>query len=321
VTSSAPCLPRSNVAEAPLDVVTGAFSYTGRFIARRLLADGRRVRTLTRHSDPTGELSGRVEVAPLDFRRADALTEALRGADALYNTYWIRFPHRDSTYDRAVANTRTLLDCAGRAGVRRFVQLSVTNAEASSTLPYFRGKAAVERDVSCSGLSFAIVRPTLIFGPGDILVNNIAWLLRSFPVFLVPGSGDYLVQPVSVEDTAGIAIGAGRLDDDLVLDAAGPELYPFADLVRLVVRATGARARIVHVPSGLALGLSRLIGALRRDVLLTSEELRGLTASLLVSESPPAGTQSFRAWIEAHGPALGRRYVSELERNYCYRAL
>ncbi|HEX6702194.1 MAG TPA: NAD-dependent epimerase/dehydratase family protein [Gaiellaceae bacterium] len=294
-----------------LAAVTGAFSYTGAAIAERLLADGLRVRTLSRRNDPSSPLHRRIEVAPLQFADEPALVESLRGAQTLYNTYWIRFERGGSTFERAVANTRTLFRAARSAGVERVVHLSVSNPSADSPLPYFRGKAQCEQALAESGLEHTIVRPTLVFGPRDILVNNIAWILRRFPLFLVPGSGRYRVQPVSVEDVAEIAVTASG-----TVDAAGPEVLSFDELVRAVGAAIGRRRTLVHVRPGAALGLGGLVGAACRDVLLTRDEVAGLQAELLVSQAPPLGTKSFRDWLASHGGDLGRRYVSELARNF-----
>ena len=299
-----------------MDVVTGAFSYTGRAIAEELLRRGGSVRTLTRCDAPADPLAARIERAPLQFADEPALRETLAGVETLYNTYWVRFAHGETTFERAVANTRVLLRAASAAGVRRIVQLSVTNPSPDSPLAYFRGKARVEEDVRSSGLSYAIVRPTLIFGPRDILVNNIAWGLRRTPVFPIAGDGRYRVQPVSVEDTATICVDAGAAEDDLVVDAAGPETTSYEELVRLVAAAVGSRSRFVHASPRVVLAVARIVGLVRRDVLLTPEELAGLQASLLVSDRPPLGTAGVRSWIAANGESLGRGYVSELARNF-----
>jgi len=299
-----------------MDVVTGAFSYTGRAIAEELLSRGRPVRTLSRRDAPADPLAERLERAELQFRDDRALREALAGAETLYNTYWVRFAYGVTTFDRAVANTRVLLRAARDAGVRRVVHVSVTNPSLDSALPYFRGKAHVEEDVRASGLGWAVVRPTLVFGPRDILVNNIAWGLRRSPVFPVAGDGRYRVQPVSVEDVARICVDAGESDEPVVVDAAGPETLSYEELVLLVAAATGSRARVVHLAPHAVLALARITGALRRDVLLTEEELAGLQAELLVSSEPPLGTASFRSWVAANGEGLGRGYVSELARNF-----
>ena len=292
-------------------MVTGAFSYTGSFIARRLLDDGVRVRTLTRRDDPSSPLHGKVETAPLQFADRAALVESLRGARCLYNTYWVRFERGGTTFDRAVRNSALLFEAAAEAGVERIVHVSVTNPSEDSPLPYFRGKARVELALGESGVAHAIVRQTLVFGPRDILVNNIAWILRRFPVFVVPGDGSGRVQPVSAEDVAEIAVGSTG-----TVDASGPEEYSFDELVRLVAAAIGRRRLLVHAPPRLALALGAVVGTALRDVVLTRDELEGLQASLLVSADPPRGRDSFRRWLERSGSTLGRRYVSELERNF-----
>ncbi len=298
-----------------VDVVTGAFSYTGRHIAEALLERGREVRTLTRRpADPTHPLAGRVDRRPLVFD--DSLAESLERADTLYNTFWVRFERADTTFARAVESTRALFAAAARAGVRRIVHVSVSNADARSPFPYFRGKAETEEALRESGLSHAIVRPTLVFGPEDILLTNIAWALRRLPVFLVAGDGGYEVQPVSVGDTARICVDAGAADGDVVVDAAGPERLTFDALVRLLVRATGSRARVMHAPPRVALAVARLAGLLLRDVVVTREELDALRAGLLVSDEPPRGTDRIRPWLEEHGSELGRSYTSELARNF-----
>jgi uncharacterized protein YbjT (DUF2867 family) len=296
---------------AELAIVTGAFSYTGSFIARRLGAEGVRVRTLTRRDDPTSPLHGKVETAPLQFADRAALVESLRGARCLYNTYWVRFERGGTTFDRAVRNSALLFEAAAEAGVERIVHVSVTNPSEDSPLPYFRGKAQVERALAAAGPAYAIVRPTLVFGPRDILVNNIAWILRRFPVFVVPGSGSGRVQPVSAEDVAGIAVSA-----EGTVDAAGPEEYTFDELVRAVGAAIGCRRPLGHAPPRIALALGAVVGAARRDVILTRDELEGLQASLLVSDEPPRGRESFREWLERNAASLGRAYVSELARNF-----
>lgn len=297
-----------------LDVVTGAFSYTGRHIAEALLARGRRVRTLTRRPDPAHPLAPQVEVAPLLFE--ESLAESLDGADTLYNTYWVRFERGATTFGRAVENTATLFRAAQRAGVRRVVHVSVANPSADSPFPYFRGKAQTEDALRASGLSHAIIRPTLVYGSEDILVNNIAWGLRHVPIFFIAGDGRSEVQPVSVRDTASICVEAGALGDDVVLDAAGPERWAYEDFVRLIGRAVRGRARIWHSSQRAALVAARGAGLLLRDVVVTRDELEALGAGLLVSHEKPLGDDRFGTWLAENADRLGRSYTSELARNF-----
>ena len=299
-----------------MDIVTGAFSYTGRAIAEELLRRGRDVRTLTRRHAAGDPLEGRVDEAPLQFQDPVALRHALSDAETLYNTYWVRYAHGATTFERAVANTRLLLEAAEDAGVQRVVHVSVTNPTLDSPLPYFRGKAQVEAGVAASKLTYAIVRPTLVFGANDILLNNIAWGLRRFRVFPISGDGSYLVQPVAVEDVAVICVDAGERTDNVVVDAAGPEVFTYRQLVELVADAIGSRSRVVGSPRRLTVLLANLVGAMHRDIALTADELAGLEVSLLVSQGAPLGTADFRAWITANAQTLGRVYTSELARNF-----
>ena len=297
-------------------VVTGAFSYTGRYVAKRLLERGVSVRTLTRNPGREGPFGDAVKALPLDFSDPDGLRRSMEGAGVLYNTYWIRFARGGTTFDQAVDNSKLLFDAAVKAGVERIVHFSVANASSESRLPYFRGKGQVEEILKASGLSYAIIRPTLVFGEGDLLLNNMAWALRRFPVFPVFGRGDYRAQPIHAGDLAAQAVDAGSKDDSFVADAAGPETFTFEELLRLLASAVGARIRLVNTPAPLGFALTRLVGLLLRDAVLTRDEVDGLMAGLLTSGATPTGMTRLGDWLADNRGVLGKRYVSELRRNY-----
>lgn len=304
------------VESAGLDAVTGAFGYTGKYITRRLLAMGKRVLTLTGRPGRPNPFGPQVRAFPFNFANPAELTKSLQGVATLYNTYWIRFPYGEVTYEKAVENTQTLIRAAEAAGVCRIVHISITNASEDSPLPYFKGKGVLEKAIANSRLSYAIIRPTVIFGPEDILINNIAWLLRRFPVFAVPGAGDCRLQPVFVEDVARLAVEAAEKDENVIIDAVGPEIYTFNELVRLIARKVGSRARIIHLPPGAVLLLGKIISCLVKDVLITRDEMEGLMANLLVSKNPPTGRTLFSEWLDRYAGSLGVRYASELSRHY-----
>ena len=301
---------------AEMDVVTGAFGYTGKYITRRLLAQGRRVKTLTGHPDRPHEFGDRVTAAPFNFDNPPALVESLRGAATLYNTYWVRFNYGAATFDQAIANTKTLIRAAEEAGVRRMVHVSIAQPALDSPLPYYSGKAQLEEALKTSRLSYAIIRPTVIFGDEDILINNIAWLLRRFPLFAVPGKGDYKLQPIYVEDMADLVVDAGGKTENVIFDAVGPEVYTFDTLVRLIAKTIRSRARIVHLRPDLALILSRVVGVFVGDVILTQEEVAGLLANLLVSSGPPTGRTRLSEWLRDHAGTVGAKYASEVKKHY-----
>ena len=304
------------MSEPGLAVVTGAFGYTGRYIAQRLLDEGEAVRNLTRSPASFSPFGDRVERRPLDFDDAPQLVESLRGAHTLYNTYWIRFARGPVNHDIAVRNTRILIDAAVAAGVQRIVHISITNADANSPLPYFRGKSLVENHIRDSGLSYVIIRPTVIFGREDILINNIAWFLRRFPVFPIAGQGDYRLQPVFVDDVARLAVDAATAEGNTTLDAVGPETFTFKELLQEVRQTTGARARLLPVPPSLSYTAASMVGLLLRDVVLTRDEIDGLMSGHLVSHDPPTGTTRLTDWMLEHRDTLGHRYASELARHY-----
>ncbi len=299
-----------------LHIVTGAFGFTGRAIARLLLSRGRRVRTLTNHPRPSDPLSKQIESFPLQFDNPSALAESLRGAAALYNTYWVRFERGDLTFARAVANSQALFAAAREAGVPRLVHISITNPSLDSPFPYFRGKAELEETLKTSGLSYAILRPAVLFGQGDILINNIAWLLRRLPVFGIFGRGDYGIQPAYVEDLAALAVEHAAHQDNVVLDAVGPETYTYLELVQLLRRVVGSRARLLYLPPSVGLAAGTLLGRLTGDVLITPDEIGGLMANLLVSSSPPTCPTKLSDWLMEHADEVGKAYASEVKRHY-----
>ena len=296
--------------------VTGAFSYSGKYITKRLLERGEEVITLTGHPNRPDPFHGKVKAYPLDFDEA-SMTKSLQGVDVLVNTYWVRFDKGENTQPRAVENTRKLVRAAKAAGVKRMVHISIANPSAESHLPYYWGKAANEKAVTESGLSYAILRPTVLVGGGeDILINNIAFLLRQLPVFFVPGDGSYGIQPVYIEDLADLAVEGVYSKDNYVIDAVGPDSYTFKEMVELIGEKVGAKRLLIPVPPRLALLAAQFLSFFVNDVLLTPEEVDGLMANLLVSKEPPRCKVRFSDWLEENKQNVGAKYASELKKHY-----
>ena len=302
------------MAKQELHVVTGAFGYSGKYITMRLLAEGHRVRTLTNSLNRANPFDGRVEAHPFNFDNPAGLIESLRGAAVLYNTYWVRFNYTEFKHSVAVANTLKLFEAAQQAGVGRVVHVSITNPSEDSALEYFSGKARLERALMESGLSYAILRPTVLFGKEDILVNNIAWALRHLPVFGVFGDGAYRLQPIFVEDLATLAVTQGKSRENRIIDATGPETFTYRELVRTVGEIIGARRPIISVPPIVGWLVGSLVGWLFDDVFITREEIEGLMRGLLHTKSPPVGRTKLTEWARANAATLGMRYASELAR-------
>lgn len=294
--------------------VTGAFGYSGRYVAKRLLDSGCEVITLTnsfKRENPFGE---RVRAYPFHFEQPDQLEKSLRGVEALINTYWVRFDHKLFSHGQAVANSKVLFQAARSAGVRRLVHFSITNPDIHSELAYFRGKAEVENALTTLGISYCILRPAVLFGKEDVLVNNIAWSLRHLPVFGIFGRGDYKLQPIYVDDIAGIAAEKATGKTNEVVEAIGPETFTYRDLVQTIKRALRLNRLVVGVPPALGYWASRLFGLLVRDIVITREEIRGLMENRLCVNAPPAGKIRLSDWVNANRETVGRHYTSEMAR-------
>jgi NADH dehydrogenase len=294
--------------------VTGAFGYTGSYIARKLLARGHRVMTLTNSLHRENPFGESIKAFPFNFDRPEKLVATLRGVDVLYNTYWVRFNYKTFTHADAVRNTQTMFKAAIDAGVKRIVHISITNPSEDSPLEYFREKARLESALKQSGISYGILRPAIIFGENDILINNIAWALRRFPIIGVFGDGQYRLQPIYVEDLAELAVEQGDSRENRIIDAIGPETFRYKQLVREIGRIIGKTRIIVSVPPMIGFYVGWLAGKIVRDRILTKEEMRGLMTEKLYVESSPAGNTKLTEWAEQHAETLGLKYSNELAR-------
>lgn len=270
--------------------------------------------TLTNSLNRPNPFGERVKASPFNFDYPAELAKSLEGVEVLYNTYWVRFNYRTFTHSEAVNNTLTLFKAAQEAGVQRIVHVSITNPSEESPLEYFHGKARLERALSESGLSYAILRPTVLFGKEDILINNIAWTLRHLPIFGVFGDGRYRVQPIYVDDLARLAVEQGASRENVTLNAIGPETFTFRELAETTGAIIGSRRPVISMPPRLAYWAGRLIGQWTGDVTITWEEVLGLMADLLYVTTPPTGSTKLTDWARDHQDTLGVHYASELSR-------
>ncbi len=308
--------PGAATSGSQLDVVTGAFSYSGAAIARQLVRRGHRVRTLTGHPE-RAPADSPIDTRPLDFGTQAELVASMTGTHTLYNTYWVRFAHGAVSHELAVANSRTLFAAAARAGVQRIVHLSITNPSLASSDSYFRGKAEVERALTDCGVSSAIARPAVLFGGDGVLVNNIAWLLRRLPVFAIGGRGEYRLRPIHVDDLAALCVdlGAGA-GERVTVDAVGPQSLTFRQMVEEIRDAVGSRSILIPVPGAAIPALAAMLNLALRDTLLTGAEYTSMAAGRADSAAPATGSIVFTDWVHEHGAELGRRYANELDRHF-----
>ncbi|MDM8544034.1 NAD(P)H-binding protein [Desulfococcaceae bacterium HSG9] len=302
------------MSEKHTHAVTGAYGYSGKYIAKRLLDKGHKVITLTNSLNRENPFGDRVNAYAFNFDNPEKLTESLKGVSVLYNTYWVRFNHKMFTHADAVKNTVTMFKTAKDAGVKRIVHISITNPSEDSNLEYFSGKAKLERALKDSGISYAILRPTVLFGKEDILINNIAWALRRLPVIAVFGDGQYRIQPIYVDDLAELAVEQGEKQRNVVIDAIGPETFTYKNLIKKIGTIIGKKRKIISISPTSGYIASSIVSKLVDDVLITREEIEGLMANLLCVDSPPAGKTNLTEWAKKHADSLGIEYASELAR-------
>ncbi len=295
-------------------MVTGAYGYSGKYIALKLLEMGNSVSTLTNSMARENPFGSRVRAFPYNFDRPEKLEKSLSGIDVLYNTYWVRFNHRNFTHEEAVKNSAILFECAKNAGVKRIVHISITNPSENSELEYFKGKALIEKSLVSTGISHCILRPAVLFGYEDILINNIAWALRKFPFFPVFGNGDYMIQPIHVDDLAGLAVEWGMNNENKIINAIGPETFTYRELVKTISRVINVHRPVISIPPSAGYILGKIISLFMKDILITREEIKGLMADLLHVSTPPTGKIRLSEWAAENSSTLGVNYASELGR-------
>ncbi len=302
------------MSEKKIHAVTGAFGYSGKYIAQRLLNRGEEVLTITNSPQRVSPFGQRVRAVPFNFDHKEALVASLKGVQVLYNTYWVRFNHELFQHASAVENTRALFEAAQEAGVERIVHVSITNPTEESHLEYFQGKAQLEKALIESGLAYAILRPTVLFGKEDILINNIAWMLRKFPVFGLFGDGGYRLQPIYVDDLAQLAVEQGRLRESAIINAIGPETFTYRELVTTLGEIIGKKRPLISLSPTLGYVAGRVMSRFMDDVVITREEIEGLMGDLLYVDAPAAGQTRLTEWAQQHAGTLGKNYSNELQR-------
>jgi len=300
--------------EQSIHTVTGAFGYSGKYITQKLLDRGYSVITLTNSLHRENPFGERVRAFPFNFNKPEKLIASLKSVAVLYNTYWVRFNHKMFNQADAVKNTIILFNAAKEAGVQRIVHISITNPSVDSKLEYFSGKAKLEEALIKSGLHYSILRPAVLFGKEDILINNIAWALRTLPVFGIFGDGQYRLQPIYVEDLAELAVEQGNIKEDVIINAIGPETFTYKELVETIGDIIGKQKPIVSFSPTMGYIAGLLIGKIVGDVMITRDEISGLMNNLLYVDSPPVGKTKLTEWVKEHRDSLGRKYTSELAR-------
>lgn len=294
--------------------VTGAFGYSGQEIAKVLLERGHELITLTNRRPENDPFAGKVAAFPLQFADRAALANSLGGVDVLINTYWVRFNHKNFNHEDAVKNSGILFETAKMAGIKRIVHTSIANPSENSPFEYYRGKARIEKKLFESDIPHTILRPTVIFGANDILLNNIAWTLRSFPVMGIFGDGCYRIRPIHVNDFAELAADSVEESGNLTINAVGPEDYQYRELVAKIAEIIGIKRTLIRIPKSFGYLVASAVGFYQKDRFLTWEEIGALMAGLLSTDGPGRGKIKLSEWCRENAATQGKKYASELAR-------
>ncbi len=241
---------------AQVVTVFGGSGFVGKQVVRALARQGWRIRVAVRHPvnaydlKPNGDV-GQIQVIRCDVRRDADLKAALHGADACVNLVGIRHQTLSTSFDAVhrAAATRTAELCAAQ-GIRDFVQVSALGADAKAPSQYSASKAKGEAGVRKAIPQAVILRPSLIFGPQDSFITELAGQVKRFPVMPAIGGGKTKFQPVYVGDVA--AAVARVLGNEAAYgqtyELGGPEVYAFGDLIRYVGREVMAPRPLVYLP-------------------------------------------------------------------------
>jgi uncharacterized protein YbjT (DUF2867 family) len=276
-------------------LVAGATGYLGRRLVPRLLARGRIVRALVRGGPARAarvpHLAG-CEIADGDLGDAASCRRAAAGADTIVHLVGIIREKGIATFESVhVGGTVALVQAARHAGARRFLYVSALGARPDAPGAYARTKAEAERLVRDSGLTWIVLRPSIVFAR-DGEFYAILKKLTAVPLVPVLGSGRAGTSLVHADDVADI--GARALDLPAAWnrahDVCGPEAIPFVDLLRRAARGLGRRILLVHVPLFLARPVVALAARVLSDPPITPDQLGMLVAGSTCDSAAAAHT-------------------------------
>jgi uncharacterized protein YbjT (DUF2867 family) len=234
-------------------LVTGGTGFIGRALIRHLVEMGYPVRTLIRPSPKSPKLPRgvSVEVAVSSLSDTRGLRAAMVGVDTIYHLAsgeWLG--PRASLMNIDIRGTQSVVQAAVDAGVQRIFYMSHLGADRASAYPVLKAKAIAEEFIRRSGLDYTIIRSAIVFGPNDGLTTGLARILHATPfMFLMPGDGQVLLQPIWIEDL--VTCLAWSLEDpetvNRMVEIGGPEYLSFKQIVETIMETTGIHRSLVNI--------------------------------------------------------------------------
>ncbi|MGE0153149.1 MAG: complex I NDUFA9 subunit family protein [Reyranellaceae bacterium] len=274
--------------------VFGGSGFIGRHIVRRLAQRGLRVRAAVRRPEladflkPMGDV-GQVVPVQANLRHARSVQEAVAGSQAVVNATGIQVQRGRQRYQAVhVEGVRSLGEAGRKAGIERLVHISGLGADAADAAEnaFVRSKIEGEKALREAFPTATILRPSVVFGPEDAFINNMAVALRLAPFMPAIGGDHTRFQPVYVGDVAAAVLAC--LDrpetEGQVFELGGPTVYTMRQIAELILQATGRRMRIVNLPFSLA-RLVGLVGQFLPNPPLTFDQALLLEADSVVQPS------------------------------------
>jgi NADH dehydrogenase len=240
--------------------VAGGTGFVGGAIARELRRRGHRVVVLSHRGEAgRGSLPDDVELRTADVADASSLARALAGLDAVvialaFRNSPMESPRRGQTFELVDARgTERLVTAARDAGVQRVIYLSGAGAAPDARRHWFRAKWRAEEAVRKSGLTWTIVRPTWIFGPGDVSLNRFLGFARSLPFVPLTNAGRQRLAPVFVDDAARLAADSvtAPAAENQVFELGGPEAISMREIIARALRVARIDRPILPGPAPL----------------------------------------------------------------------
>jgi uncharacterized protein YbjT (DUF2867 family) len=258
-------------------LVIGGTGFVGSHLVRRMRGNGLSVRVVARNPDKAHALADQgVEVVPGDISDKASLEKAAAGSERIIHLVGIFQEAPGVTFKNVhVEGTRNLVEAARKAGVRQFFYQSAVGARPGAKSEYHKTKWQAEELVRASGIPYTILRPSLIYGPGDQFTLRLAEIIRQSPVLPVIGSGKSKVQPIAIDDVVSCIVKAIASDAFLneSYEIGGPEQLTYEEVTRAIAGAMGIRRPAIHVPMLFMRPMTRVLETVLPKPPLTTDQL------------------------------------------------
>lgn len=258
-------------------LVTGATGFVGSHLVKRMRLEGQKVRAVVRTPAKAQALKDLgVEVVPGDIDDRASLEAAAQGCDRVIHLVGIIQEGRGFTFRSVhVEGTRNVLDAAKKAGVRHFIYQSALGTREGAKSEYHRTKYEAEKLVKASGIPYTILRPSLIYGPGDLFTIRLAEMIKLSPVLPVIGTGRSKIQPIYIEDVASciVKLLTGSQHAGKTYEIGGPEELTYEEVTKAIAKALGVNRPVVHMPLFFMRTMARVVEAVLPKAPVTTDQL------------------------------------------------